>query len=72
MLVRGAITVGEFYHKNGIFLGKAFDKACFLESEIAIYPRIVISEDIFERRLILTPLVENIPSYQKILTMLII
>lgn len=64
LLIRGAITVGEFYHKNGIFLGRAFDEASYLESEIAIYPRIIISNDIFEKNL-LTPQDLSIPTCRR-------
>jgi hypothetical protein len=43
-LVRGALTYGDIcVHKNRI-LGPAFNKAYFLESSIAIYPRIIVDE----------------------------
>jgi len=48
---RGAITKGEMYwpksNKENIILGPAMIEAYKLESQIAIYPRIVISETLF-------------------------
>jgi len=66
LLIRGAITVGEFYHENQIFLGKAFDEAHDLESKLAIYPRIIISNRIFNENLILEPVDQNLPDSYKI------
>ncbi len=65
MLIRGAITVGEFYHQDGIFLGRSFDNATAIEKEVAIYPRVVISNDIFKRNLMLTPVEPNIAICRK-------
>lgn len=46
LLTRGAITMGELHHEEGTILGKGLLEAHYLESEIAIYPRILISEKI--------------------------
>jgi hypothetical protein len=43
-LIRGGITVGELFHDNGIVFGKALVEAYELESEVAIYPRVIISK----------------------------
>lgn len=52
LLVRGAIVKGNMYKdvdpcKNRILLGPAIIKAYEIESEIAIYPRIVISDELY-------------------------
>lgn len=52
LLTRGAITVGKYYHSEGIFFGKALNEASELEKHAAIYPRIIISKEIIERQLI--------------------
>ncbi|MCU0323312.1 MAG: hypothetical protein MUE72_12905 [Chitinophagaceae bacterium] len=59
LLVRGAITFGECYHEDGIFFGKALDEAYYLESEIANYPRIIISNELLQRNLIMTTQSQN-------------
>ncbi len=66
LLIRGAITVGEFYHEDGIFCGQAFDEAHYLESTVAFYPRIIISDRIFNKNLISGPLDQNSPNCYKI------
>ncbi len=48
---RGAITIGNMYWPEGeenILLGEGIVKAYCLESEVAIYPRIIISDDLFK------------------------
>lgn len=45
VLARGGIAVGDLYHKNGILFGPAMNEAYKLESELAIYPRIVLSHE---------------------------
>lgn len=45
-LVRGGITIGEFYINDTIIWGPALLRAYELEDKIAIYPRIVIDSTI--------------------------
>ena len=46
LLVRGGITVGPLYHRGNIAFGPALTKAYDLQSELAIYPRIVVDPDL--------------------------
>lgn len=46
VLVRGGIAFGDLYHKDSILFGPAMNEAYKLENELAIYPRIVVSEGI--------------------------
>lgn len=52
LCMRGAITHGEMYwpktKEKGITLGKALIEAHELESNVAIYPRIILSEGIYQ------------------------
>lgn len=45
VLTRGGVAVGDLHHKNGILFGPAMNDAYKLESELAIYPRIVLSRE---------------------------
>ena len=51
-LIRGAITVGNFYIDDTMVYGEALVRAHKLESEIAIYPRIVIDREIAEKSML--------------------
>jgi hypothetical protein len=44
VLLRGAITVGDLYHKNRIVFGPALVEAYLLERDCAIYPRCIIKK----------------------------
>lgn len=44
IFIRGGVTYGELYHKESVCFGPAMIKAYKLESEEAIYPRIVVDE----------------------------
>ena len=46
ILLRGAITQGVCYIDNFI-MGRPFLKACDMESKEAIWPRILISDDVY-------------------------
>jgi hypothetical protein len=46
ILLRGAITNGELYHKGSVIAGDALVTAYTLEEKCAIYPRIIITGDI--------------------------
>lgn len=50
ILVRGGITQGRIFHKEGyLLLGPAMNEAYYLESKRARYPRIILSEKIINR-----------------------
>ncbi len=44
-LCRGAIKFGDIYHKQGIMFGNGFVEAYLNESNLAIYPRIIMDSD---------------------------
>ncbi len=46
LLTRGAIVVGQLYHRKNVVLGPALAKAYLMESEIAVYPRILVADDV--------------------------
>jgi hypothetical protein len=49
ILFRGAITIGNIIHQdNGIILGQGFIDAYNLESKLAIFPRIVVSDKLIK------------------------
>lgn len=45
-LIRGAITIGDFYIDNMLVWGNALVDTYILESNVAIFPRIILSERI--------------------------
>lgn len=47
LLIRGGITVGDLYIDSNFVLGKALIRAYKLESEVAIFPRVVLDLDVF-------------------------
>lgn len=47
-MLRGAITVGESFLDDVFVFGKALSDAYFLESTVALYPRIIISKPLAE------------------------
>jgi hypothetical protein len=49
MLVRGGMTLGELYHREGVVLGSGLVEAYGLESTVSKYPRITISSSIYSR-----------------------
>ena len=46
--VRGAVVIGNVHFEENFVLGEALLKAYEIESKIAIFPRIVIDETVFE------------------------
>ncbi len=49
VLIRGGIAIGNLYHNDDIVFGKALNDAYYLESECAIFPRIILTEETYER-----------------------
>lgn len=47
-LLRGGLTYGDVYHDSDFIFGPAMIKAYDLESKSAIYPRIIIADEIIE------------------------
>lgn len=47
ILIRGAITKGEFFIDNNIVFGQALIRAVELENSVAIYPRIIVDKKVF-------------------------
>lgn len=46
VIIRGAITAGDLYHKDDIIFGPGLIKAYNMESNISRYPRIIIDPDV--------------------------
>lgn len=42
---RGGVTFGKVFHKNNVIFGPAMVEAYELESEIAIFPRVIVSNE---------------------------
>lgn len=49
VLVRGAITSGALCHHGGIVMGEAMVAAYELETRVAVYPRILVHDEIVRR-----------------------
>lgn len=50
ILIRGGITIGELVHsESGIIVGPAMIEAYELESNVACYPRIILSDKLIEK-----------------------
>jgi hypothetical protein len=49
LLIRGGVTLGPLHHKNGVVLGPAMVEAYDLESSMAIYPRVVVSQVLYSQ-----------------------
>lgn len=45
-LCRGAISLGDLHHKNGVLFGQAFVDAFNDESKRAIYPRVIVNPEV--------------------------
>jgi hypothetical protein len=48
ILMRGGITFGQLCHNDNIVFGPAMVDAYDLESKVAIYPRVVVNEKLFQ------------------------
>jgi hypothetical protein len=47
-LVRGAVTVGPLYHHDRVAFGKGLVDAYLLESSTAFYPRVIVTDSVFQ------------------------
>ena len=47
-LMRGAITVGDFFQNDVFVYGKALVDAVYMEENIAVYPRIVVNKLLYQ------------------------
>jgi hypothetical protein len=47
-LSRGAVTRGSLYHRDSVMFGPAFLSAYRLESEVARYPRVILSREVYQ------------------------
>ena len=47
ILMRGAITIGDFFHNDILVYGKALVDAVKMEENFAIYPRIIAQEGVY-------------------------
>lgn len=47
-LVRGGITIGDFYIDDLVVWGKALVRAYELEDKIAVYPRVILDDNVIE------------------------
>lgn len=48
-LLRGGVVCGEVFEEHGLLFGPGLVEAHELESKVAIYPRLVVSESLYER-----------------------
>ncbi len=60
LLVRGGVTVGEFFRDEIMVWGKALLETIIIESETAIYPRVVLSEKLVDKEDLLSALGDRI------------
>lgn len=51
ILLRGGIAKGTLYHKDNILFGQGLTKAYMLENTLAVYPRIIFTEETREEAL---------------------
>jgi hypothetical protein len=49
LLIRGGFAFGQLFHGQGVVFGRAMVDAYLLESTVAKYPRVVVSDDIIEK-----------------------
>jgi hypothetical protein len=45
-LIRGGVAKGKLYHANGVVFGEAMVRAYQLESRVAVYPRVVVADEL--------------------------
>lgn len=49
VLLRGGLTIGELYHDGNIVYGPAMNMAYKIESQVAVYPRIIVNNPAIEQ-----------------------
>jgi hypothetical protein len=49
VLSRGGIAIGKLHHDNGIIFGPALNDAYELESQVAVYPRIILQHEVITK-----------------------
>ncbi|MEK3977302.1 hypothetical protein MKZ20_21955 [Psychrobacillus sp. FSL K6-2684] len=49
ILFRGGVTVGKLCHDDNIVYGPAMNEAYELESKVAVYPRVIVSEKVIKK-----------------------
>lgn len=52
VLLRGAIAVGDLYIKDNIVFGKGLVDAYLAQEKYAVYPRVIIANDIIKERIV--------------------
>ncbi len=49
VLLRGGLTIGELYHDGNVVYGPAMNMAYMIESQVAVYPRIIVDNSAIEQ-----------------------
>ena len=49
ILLRGGITIGDLYHDRDVVFGSAMNEAYYIETKVAVYPRIVIRKSALDQ-----------------------
>jgi hypothetical protein len=57
-LIRGGLTLGQIVHDKDVVFGPALNRAYEIESTIAIYPRIVIDQDVVRKSAVRIPFID--------------
>jgi hypothetical protein len=55
VLIRGGVTIGEAYERSPLLFGPAMNRGYLLESKTAVFPRIVVGEEMIEALKIYPP-----------------
>jgi len=48
LLIRGGLTIGKLYHSKNVVFGKGMIDAHYLESRVALYPRVAVSPQVLK------------------------
>ncbi|MFJ1269232.1 hypothetical protein ACD661_11760 [Legionella lytica] len=65
ILIRGGIYIGKLYHQDNVIFGPALNKAYQIESEEAIFPRILIADEVIEDFSHDIPEIKQLPEIMK-------
>ena len=49
LMIRGGATLGQLHHRDGVVLGEALVEAYELESQLANYPRVLLSKSLYSQ-----------------------